>query len=82
MTVTVAGFVQSSTHQMGSTFASASDDATVRIWDAISGLQVEVYTSHLHMVGCVAFSADGLHMASEMKKGRSMSGRKMPFTGP
>src|SRR5258705_10316824 len=48
----------------GRYIASGSWDSTVRIWDAISGLQVGIYTGHSDRVVCIAFSADGLQMVS------------------
>jgi len=46
--------------------ASGSLDSTVRIWNAVTGLQVGEYTGHSGAARCVAFSADGLRIASAL----------------
>ena len=44
--------------------ASASSDATIRIWDALNGNELRVLKGHTTGVRCVAFSADGQLLAS------------------
>jgi len=48
----------------GKLVASGSHGGTVRIWNAATGLQVDEYTGNLGAVQWVAFSADGLRIAS------------------
>ena len=48
----------------GKLVASGSLDNTVRIWNAATGLQVSEYTGHWDWVQRVAFSVDGLRIAS------------------
>ena len=48
----------------GLRIASASDDATVRVWDADTGQQVLEITGHRWPVNSVAFSGDGRRIAS------------------
>src|SRR5579885_2636724 len=43
----------------GTKIASASDDKTVRIWDATSGSTVLTYSKHTDKVWDVAWSPDG-----------------------
>jgi len=48
----------------GTSFASASDDGTVRVWDVFSGKCQFVYHGHTEAVFCVAWSPDGTRIAS------------------
>lgn len=44
--------------------ASASADATIRIWDAATGAHMDTLVGHLAGVSCVAWSPDGDTLAS------------------
>jgi WD40 repeat protein/tRNA A-37 threonylcarbamoyl transferase component Bud32 len=44
--------------------ASASWDATVRVWDVAKGRESIIFRNHSRVVFSVAFSPDGLHVAS------------------
>ncbi len=48
----------------GSQLASASDDKTVRIWDARTGQEVSQLQGHSDRVRSVAWSPDGSQLAS------------------
>ena len=48
----------------GSCIVSGSDDGSVRVWDALSGVELKVLNSHTHSVQSVAFSSDGTHIVS------------------
>ncbi|NDJ77845.1 MAG: WD40 repeat domain-containing protein, partial [Chloroflexi bacterium] len=48
----------------GATVASASDDRTVRLWDAESGEQVAELSGHVDFVLSLAYSPDGTQLAS------------------
>src|ERR1700691_6450883 len=48
----------------GSPIASGSDDKTVRIWDAKTGVHLSTLKGHSDLVQSVAFSPDGSHIAS------------------
>jgi WD40 repeat protein len=48
----------------GLRIVSGSDDHTVRIWDAVSGLILHTLKGHTDSVRVVAFSADGLRIVS------------------
>jgi WD40 repeat protein len=48
----------------GQTIVSGGADGTVRVWDAISGEQLEVLRGHTGTVWSVALSADGQHVVS------------------
>ncbi|KJZ70605.1 hypothetical protein HIM_09993 [Hirsutella minnesotensis 3608] len=48
----------------GKTLSSASDDRTVRLWDAATGAHRQTLEGHGHAVIAVAFSPDGKTLAS------------------
>src|SRR5262249_44748667 len=57
--VTCAAF-----HPDGRSFATGSSDQTVRIWDTLSGQEVQTLTGHTGAVFAVAFSPDGRTLAA------------------
>jgi WD40 repeat protein len=53
----------------GRLLATASQDSTVRIWDASSGEQLHVLSGHTSFVRSLAFSRDGTRLATGAKDG-------------
>jgi len=48
----------------GQRIASASDDKTVQVWNALSGAEAVIYKNGVSPVWSVAWSPDGQHIAS------------------
>ena len=48
----------------GRLIASASRDKTVRLWDAVTGVELQRLDGHTDVVNCVAFSPDGSLLGS------------------
>ena len=46
------------------TLAGGSDDATVRLWDVVTGVQKQTLTGHTSIIHSIAFSPDGSTLAS------------------
>ncbi len=53
-----------SPHQYANLIATASEDKTVRIWNATTGTTINIYTQHNGPVFCAAWSPDGNFLAS------------------
>lgn len=53
----------------GARLASASEDGTVRVWDAASGAEVRAFAPRLGPLHWVAFAPDGLTLAFSSRKG-------------
>ncbi|KAJ1569821.1 hypothetical protein HK096_000865, partial [Nowakowskiella sp. JEL0078] len=53
-----------STDEKTSLIASASNDNTVRLWDAFTGLEIQKILGHTRAVNSIAFSKDGTKLVS------------------
>ena len=53
----------------GKRIASASDDKTVKLWDAQTGQEILTLKGHSSWVGSICFSPDGRRLASASHDG-------------
>ena len=73
--------IATSYSQSSPLFASASQDRTVKIWDADSGETIGVLRGHKRGVWSVAFAPNGMPALTQTESGNASSSRGMIVTG-
>ena len=53
----------------GNTLATGSEDSTVRLRDAVTGIHKRIFTGHTSLVNSIVFSPDGRTLASGSQDG-------------